>query len=128
MAEGWTLETLKTYIESKIEGVEKNAALALSASEKAITKAEAAAEKRADASNEIRAAMVDQQKNFANLAQTNLQFANLTQRIEAVERAIASSKDKSAGVGQTWGLLAAVIFATAAMVGLIFVVLRGVGS
>ena len=48
---GWTLETLKTHIESKIEAVEKNAALALSASEKAITKAEAAAEKRADASN-----------------------------------------------------------------------------
>jgi hypothetical protein len=89
---GWTLDTLKTHIESKIEAVEKNAALALSASEKAITKAEAAAEKRADASNEIRQAMIDQQGNFALRSETEF-------RLAALERVAALSSGKSAGVG-----------------------------
>lgn len=57
---GWTVDTLKEYLESKITAVKENAVLALTASEKAVQKAEVAADKRFDAVNEFRAQLSDQ--------------------------------------------------------------------
>lgn len=132
---GWTLDTLETYLSSKVEGVirlaneretsskersdaakeavaaalaavEKSNAASMAASEKAILKAELGQEKRNEASNEIRAAMMDQQKNFAAKSETDFRFAAnidalaaLSKRIDNIDMALASSSGKSAGVG-----------------------------
>lgn len=109
----WTLSTLKTYLESKIEAVEKNAALALSASEKAILKAENAADKRAEASNEIRGAMVDAQKSFADKAETE-------RRLKMLEDKDIAAASKAIGAGQLWAMAGAVIVAVAAIFAIIF--------
>lgn len=111
MPEGWTLETLKVHLEARLDAVKENAALALSASERAIVKAEAAAEKRADASNEIRGAMVDAQKNFADKESTERRLKNL-------EDAVITSRSKSAGLGQ----IASVVVGAVGVLGIAFTV------
>lgn len=119
---GWTLDTLETYLTSKVDSVivlsnereaankersdsskeavttamtaqEKAISAAMAASEKAILKAEAAAEKRSEASNEIRAAMIDQQKNFADKSQTEFRFGAVEQRVEESIRSLVKRLD-----------------------------------
>lgn len=64
-SEEWTLGTLKEHFDERFASAERAVTAALAGSEKAILKAEASADKRAEAANEIRAAMLDQQKTFA---------------------------------------------------------------
>jgi hypothetical protein len=118
VSKGWTLATLKEHIESRIEAVRDNAALALTASEKAILKAETAADKRAEASNEIRAAMLDQQRNFADKESTE-------RRLKLLEDADIASRGKSAGVG----MIAAIIVGAIGVLGIVFtIVFAGLGG
>lgn len=69
MSKGWTLDTLKQHLDSRIDGVEKSAKLALDAADKAATKAENAFEKRMDTTNEWRGALNDQQNTYVTKAQ-----------------------------------------------------------
>lgn len=118
MAKRWTINTLKEHLEARLEAVKENAALALAASERAIVKAEAAAEKRADASNEIRGAMVDAQRSFATIQQ----FALLKEQHDKLESKLAAIENKSTGAGQLWAMLIAVVLAVAAINGVIFAI------
>jgi hypothetical protein len=59
-------------------------AAAFAAAERASTKAEDVSERRQDASNEIRAAMIDQQKHFADKELTEQKFQTLDARITAL--------------------------------------------
>lgn len=127
----WTLDTLKAYFEAlrdadkkavdaALAAAEKAVAAAMAASEKAISKAETAATARADASNEIRAAMIDQQAHFARKEQVDMQFAGLTLRVDVVEKSQASAKDKTIGAGQLWATIVAVVAAVATIITIIF--------
>jgi len=97
-------------VASALAAAEKAVAAALSAAKEAVTKAEAAQSKRDDASNEIRGAMVDQQKNFASSEKVD----GLGARITALESQQAAASGKSAGVVSvreaiTW-LIGAAVF------------------
>jgi hypothetical protein len=124
MTEEWTLVTLKEHFDSlraadkeavttALTAAEKAVSAAMAASEKAILKAETAADKRAEASNEIRGAMVDAQKSFADKAETERRLKNLE------DKDIASA-NKSIGANQLWGVAAAIVFAVAAIVTIVF--------
>ena len=124
---GWTVDTLEKYLSDKITGVvnlsnereartaerfassekavsaalaavEKSNTAAMSASEKAISKAEIAQEKRNEASNEIRAAMVDQTSNFASKQETNFRFVALEKQVEELKTVQTATSGKSSGV------------------------------
>lgn len=110
---GWNFPTLLTYINDKF-----------AASDKAIIKAEMAADKRSDASNEIRAAMVDQQKNFADKVQTEFRFSTLEQRMGEISTILSTTSGKSTGIGASVALLLQVISAIVSVVAVI-IVLRG---
>jgi len=124
----------KEAVNAALAAAEKAINAAMTASEKAILKAEASAEKRAEASNEIRAAMIDQQKNFADKVQTDFRIdaANqkidelnnsLSKRLELIETSQAVLVGKSQGVGMTFGIFAQLITAAgtiAAIVSTIF--------
>jgi hypothetical protein len=84
MSDQWTLSTLKEYLTSRIDAVEKNVTTAMAAADKAVTKAETAAEKRFDSVNEFRSAMKDQQATFADRAQTDFRLGNIEGRLEKI--------------------------------------------
>jgi len=135
MAEGWTLETLKEHLTAKIDGLEKYTtdlsaaakeaiSAAMTASEKAILKAEVSADKRAEASNEIRAAMIDQQKFFANREQTEFRLGAIDIKLGELERTIAASGGKAQGFSSLAGIISQVIAAVVGGVA-VYVALRG---
>ncbi len=90
---------------------EKAVNAALAAADKAVVKAEAASEKRADASNEIRGAMLDQQKAFP----TKPELAAIERRVSVVEEAISRAAGRSTGTATSSELAFRVIAAIAAV-------------
>ncbi len=94
----WTVDTLKLHFEALLDQRDKQIALALSAAEKAVTKAEAATEKRFDSVNEFRQTLSDQNKTFASTERVD----SLTQRLDKIE-------GRSSGVSDGWKWLALVI-------------------
>lgn len=112
---------------------------AMLASEKSANKAEYAAEKRAEASNEIRAAMIDQQKTFAEKTTTELRFGSIEQRLDdrltglskrldTIDIALERSVGKAQGVGMTTAAIVQIISsigAIGAIIGAVVVYLKG---
>jgi len=161
---GWTLDTLETYLNSKIESVvqltnerdaaskersdaakeavaaalvavEKSNVASMAASEKAILKAEAGQEKRNEAANEIRAAMMDQQKNFAAKSETDFRFSALgdqlsaiSKRLDGFDNLLASYVGRTQGVGMSASAIFQIISSVAAIgaiVGVVAVLMKG---
>lgn len=90
----WTVETLKEYLEAQIVGVERATVVAMAAADRAVTKAEMAAEKRFDSVNEFRNAMKDQQSTFADKIQTDF-------RLAAIEKKLENMTGHSQGISST---------------------------
>src|SRR6266699_241242 len=96
---GWTVDTLEKYLSDKCNAIsatvqeqdERNKErfgaakeqvnLALVNAEKAISKAEAAAEKRFEGLNELRGMALDQGKNFLQRAEYSVQHQVLVEKI-----------------------------------------------
>ena len=93
MADDWTIGTLKEYVDTRFR-----------ASETAINKAEDAATKRFEGLNELRAAMMDQQSNFASKESV----AALNQRIDHLNNMIEGMIARSSGGGHMLTLMIAI--------------------
>jgi len=71
--------------EERFEATDQKTSLALTASEKAVTKAEVATEKRFDAQNEFRGQLKDQASTFVPRAEADSKFRNLEEKIESIK-------------------------------------------
>lgn len=114
--------SLRKYLESRIDGLKEYILGILDERVAAVRKEAADAKDRANASNEIRGAMVDQQKNFADKEATDRRFEQLKELVDEIKRDVAASKNKAVGGSQLWVMIGAVIFAVAAINGIIFVI------
>jgi hypothetical protein len=164
---GWTLDTLEKHFSSKLASfvelmnerdarnterfsaadkavaaalaaMEKSNGAALVSSEKAILKAEVSQEKHNLASNEIRSAMMDQQKHLANKTETDFRFAAIEQRLDdfkstvigqlgKIDRSLTEISGKSQGIGISGAFvvqLVTTMAALAAVVGFIMLFLK----
>jgi hypothetical protein len=106
---GWTLDTLEKYLSSRIESIKDNTSIAMAAADKAVSKAETAAEKRFDSVNEFRNAMKDQQTTFADKAQTDF-------RLGVIEKTLEKASGVSLGVSIAAAAAAGLIAAIASVV------------
>ncbi len=100
-----TLQTLSVRITAlekqtafQVNAVRDNIAVALAASEKAITKAEIAHERRFESVNEFRATLADQQATLLPRTEYSVQHKAITDRIEELERSSRYSTGKGAGL------------------------------
>ena len=118
MGGGWTLDTLKEHLESRIVSTEKSVTIAMAVADKAVTKAEVATEKRFDSVNEFRNAMKDQQNTFADKTQTDF-------RLAAIEKAMEKIGGVSLGVSISASVIAGIIAATAAVATIEMLLRRG---
>jgi hypothetical protein len=152
----WTLETLRVYLEERInalhlllderaEDQRRAMEAALASAEKAVGKAELAAEKRFDSVNEFRGQLTDQaltfmtrteyeaghqrlQEQVANLADTTNHFATraeagaihdrFTEQINDLKDRMNRREGNGDGKAQLWGYFAAAI----AIIGTIVIV------
>ena len=142
---GWTFETLKEYLDSKIDGIdvkvesndkryaavfnaqEKATVAALAAAEKATTKAEETAAKKADAQNEWRQAMNDRERILMPRLEQESLNRSIDVRITALEQLRFQQAGQGAGTQAGWmwavgavGLILTVI----SIVSVVIVVMR----
>jgi hypothetical protein len=85
---GWTLDTLEKYLSSRLDSVKENVTLAMVAAEKALTRSDAALEKRLDIMNEFRAALSDQSKLWMPRSEYDVQHTALNEKVNQVQHAI----------------------------------------
>jgi hypothetical protein len=102
---GWTFAAFETYVEASINALKEATGIAMAASEKAITKAETADDKRFSLLNEFRATTNDQQKNFANKEQTEFRLNAIDKEVNELK--ISKGVDKGKGQG-IWFVVAGI--------------------
>lgn len=122
----WTIETVREHVlsllaerdrqyDQRFIAQEKAVQTAMNAAERAVSKAETAAEKRFDAVNEFRATLADQQRTLMPRAEAELQFG----RITSLEKELTTMRGHGSGIHSGWGYaigLVGIILAVAALI------------
>ena len=93
------IENIRTLIESndrnynqRFENVIQATAQALAASDRAVSKAETASEKRFDAVNEFRATLADQQRNLMPRNEVDILIRSLNEKIDGAIQGITDAR------------------------------------
>jgi len=102
MNDGWTIATLKEHVTQMFASQKSATDLALAAADRAVTKAEMAAEKRFESVNEFRSTLADQQRTLIPRAEAELQFRIQDQRIKQLEDANIKRGGESSGFHSGW--------------------------
>jgi len=79
----WKISTLRTFLQRQIDDQAKAVAVALESAEKAVIKAEEAANKRFESVNEFRQQLNDQTKTFMTRDEVETRFAAVAKDIAA---------------------------------------------
>ncbi|MES2367004.1 MAG: hypothetical protein V4563_14105 [Pseudomonadota bacterium] len=116
MNNGWTIETLKEHVTQLFASQKVATDLALTAADRAVSKAEIAAEKRFESVNEFRSTLADQQRTLIPRAEAELQFHAMREDIRLLKEANIKRAGESAGFHSGW-------IAVVGAIGLIGVVL-----
>jgi hypothetical protein len=98
--------------EDRFKATDDKTSLALTSSEKAVTKAEIATEKRFDAVNEFRGQLKDQASTFVPRAEADSRFKGIEEKIESI---------KTGGVAQNRWTMDKVLMLALAAIGWIIV-------
>lgn len=106
MATEWTISTLKELFDRTIEDRDVRVNLALSAAKEAVTKAEAADEKRFTLLNEFRGQQADEARKYATRESVEQSVAGLDHRLKSTEDGLATLQGRAlalAGFGALFG-------------------------
>ena len=114
--ESWTTENLKEHFEGLLEEKDKRyqqrfndtkiaVDAALAAAEKAVTKAETAADKRFESVNEFRNTLADQQRTLMPRAEIEVLMKAQNDKITALTTNQNKTEGKTVGIGQTLGYI-----------------------
>lgn len=131
---GWTVDTLHVFLVTMIQAndkryeqrfAEQKAAVdaALAAADRAVVKAEAAAEKRFEGVNEFRGTLADQQTLLIRRSEVDVMVSGLHEKVATIKEQMDRLQAERAGIRGGWGLAVGVI----GLIGLIvsiFVTLR----
>ena len=93
--------------QQRFEAQEKAVQAALAGAERAVTKAEAASEKRFDSLNEIRGAMADQAAHLMGREEANIRMASIEKELQAAVARIDRAEGSGSGLKAGWGYLIA---------------------
>jgi hypothetical protein len=96
-------------IEERFRAMDEKTGLALTSSEKAVTKAEFATEKRFDAVNEFRGQLKDQASTLIPRAEAETRFAAIDKDVEDLKKIVTLSQGRGLGIGVSWAIVATVI-------------------
>ena len=105
---------------------DRSVSAALSASDKAVTKAELATEKRFEGVNEFRATLADQAAMLLPRAEYNVQHLALMDRTSAAERRIGTIEDKGVGKSLGLSLLGQIVLGIIATIAMMAVVIEAI--
>jgi hypothetical protein len=104
---GWSFPTFKAYVDQRFSDQDKAVNAALSAAEKAVGKAEVAAEKRFDAVNEFRSVLNDQQQNLVTRNEYDQSHRSLVEKVDDLSARVDRNEGRGSGFSTAWGVLVA---------------------
>jgi hypothetical protein len=111
--------------EQRFSDSQKAVDAALSAAEKAVVKAEGAAERRFDSVNEFRATLEDQQRLLIPRLEAESRMAAIDRRLEIAERVLAEGSSRRLGSQATIAYGIAAISSLIAIASFLIPLLRG---
>jgi len=131
----WTVDTLAVFMQRQIDDMwralderstQQGTAVrdALQAAEKAVTKAEVAAERRFEAVNEFRGQLSDQAGTFMPRSEADVRFGALAKDIGEIKKNQSEAHGRGAGVDRVWAFLVAAVLAAGGVVSIIVAVSR----
>lgn len=94
----WTFRTLKEHFDQRFTDQDKAVSAALQAAEKAVGKAEAAAEKRFDAVNEFRGMVTDRDQFFVQKAEHHA----LEEKVDSLSARMDRNEGRGSGFSSGW--------------------------
>jgi hypothetical protein len=118
---GWTFASFEVYVDHAIKSLKEATAIAMTASEKAIEKAEKSDDKRFSLLNEFRATTNDQQANFAQKDQTQFRLDAIDKELVSIKLSLQESRGKDRGV---WLIVGAIAWAVTTGVAVFAVIHR----
>lgn len=93
----------------RFDNVTEATKAALAASDRAVAKAEGAAEKRFDSVNEFRETLADQQRNLMPRSEVEILIKNLGDRVDRLSQADLVRSGQGVGMKEGWGLAAGAV-------------------
>jgi len=103
----------------RFENVLQATQSALAASDRAVTKAEMASEKRFDAVNEFRATLADQQRNLMPRAEVEIMMKSINEKVDALNVLTIAKQSEGLGQKQGMGTIAVIAGVISAVVGIL---------
>lgn len=96
---------------TRLEGfsLKNEVVAAMASSEKAVSKAEMATEKRFDSVNEFRAQMADMQTTLVRKSEVDLRFESLEKKVDAAVAMLQLNQGRSTGLSSAGGVLVIII-------------------
>lgn len=112
----WDFQTLKQYIDTKFEEADKRYAqrfqdsgtavnAALQAAEKAVVKAEGAADKRFESVNEFRGTLQDQARTFIPRSEADLRMGTIEAQVRTLIEGSVDRRGRTLGARDLWGYI-----------------------
>lgn len=101
---GWSVDTLKEYVEQRFTDQDRAVQSALLAAKEAVIKAETATEKRFESVNEFRQQLSDQTNTFLSRPEYNAQHKALEDKVSFLVDARNQTEGKSTGYGLSWSI------------------------
>lgn len=106
--------------EQRFSAMDEKTSLALTSSEKAIAKSDAATEKRFDSVNEFRGTLSDQAASLLPRGEAVVKFAAYDEKISALEARLNVREGTGAGLKAMWGYVLAAILLVVSLVSLFY--------
>jgi hypothetical protein len=119
VADGWTIETLKEYMDQRLRDLDRILTQAQQDSREAVEKAAEANERRLSLLNEFRSQSIDEQAKFLPREIFDATVGTWTIWRASVEQRLNEAAGKSRGVGMSAGILAAVVGLALTFVGIV---------
>jgi hypothetical protein len=101
----------------RFEAQQENVASALQAAEKAVTKAEEAANKRFDSVNEFRQTLTDQAASFMSKAEADARLKANEDKITALTARLDDERSRGEGATTLWAIIVGVIGVAVLVIG-----------
>lgn len=92
------LKRLETYYDRRFEDLDTKTTLALSAADKAVSKAEIATEKRFEGVNEFRQTLADQASRLMPRQEALSKFENIQKDITTLDKAIQELRERGSNI------------------------------
>lgn len=116
---GWTVDTLKEYVEQRFTDQDRAVQAALTSAKEAVLKAENASDKRFDSVNEFRQQLSDQTNTFLSRPEYNAQHKALEDKVSDLTDRLNTITGKSSGLKDGWSYLLGALAGISIVVGVI---------